>query len=564
MLVVIFSRFPTPAAAEFLSYIASVVVDTAAGAAIKADGALSKVGLKRTSRKKAASAKETKTGRKVKHKVSRKGATSDEFAHGALAPVPDSVRVIDTISVHGPKLITIHPADIPKLRAAAPGLSVAPLTFYRRALAPRPGRSRPARSAIQPGVNDAPKTLPDAGTAPAQGGFVITVLNGRTKQPLRDAEVVMQLTNGDTFEGRTNVQGSLTIGAGESEGKARIFVYPIRDCWGTSTGMLTLKKSQRDVTIECDQVNLTHLDGIRERFARVKPGTGAGVKIGIIDTGCDATHPHLEFAGGANLVSGEDELLWRPSNINGAHRTHVAGVIGGRGTPGGLAPGATLMAYRVFPDTGGDATNYDIIKSIDRAVRDGCDILNLSFTHEFGDEAVRGAVVDARNNGVLIIAAAGNNGGMVEYPAAYPYCVAVSACGKVGTFPKSSPDTQDIGKKSTIDSSLFFAKFSASGPDVDACAPGVGVISTVPTGMPSGNKSIDAPYGVMSGTSMSAPVLSAIAARILAADVNLLNASRNAQRRDELMSRLLQVCADAGFPVDLQGAGVPKDIQRKP
>ncbi|TIU03552.1 MAG: peptidase S8/S53 subtilisin kexin sedolisin, partial [Mesorhizobium sp.] len=113
----------------------------------------------------------------------------------------------------------------------------------------------------------------------------------------------------------------------------------------------------------------------------------------------------------------------------------------------GVAPGVTLRSYRVFPHKGGGATNYDIMNAIDRAVQDGCHVVNLSLGGGAEDEAVRAAIGSALDNGVLVVAAAGNDGRKpVSYPAALPFCVAVSAAGWTGSFPTPSSESSDIAK----------------------------------------------------------------------------------------------------------------------
>ena len=114
------------------------------------------------------------------------------------------------------------------------------------------------------------------------------------------------------------------------------------------------------------------------------------------------------------------------------------------------------------------------------AVRDGCDIINLSLSEDRSDEALRAAVEDARRAGVLVVAACGNESGPVDFPAAYSSCIAVSAFGRLGTFPNRTPDQDDVGIVSTKERQNFFASFSNYGQEVDLCAPGVAIISTVP------------------------------------------------------------------------------------
>ena len=127
-------------------------------------------------------------------------------------------------------------------------------------------------------------------------------------------------------------------------------------------------------------------------YGTLPANTGDGVTVAIIDSGVDGTHPDLpNVSGGLNCVGDEVRANaaaaanWRPAQTEGEHGTHVAGIVAGRGTASGfrgIAPGATLRAYRVFPDfpappPGGGASNFDIAKAIDAAIADHCDIINI-------------------------------------------------------------------------------------------------------------------------------------------------------------------------------------------
>jgi subtilisin len=95
----------------------------------------------------------------------------------------------------------------------------------------------------------------------------------------------------------------------------------------------------------------------------------------------------------------------------------------------------TLRSYRVFGKNSQGASNYSILKAIDRAVADGCDLINMSLGGAAGDEATLTAIEDAHAQGAVVIAAAGNDGrGPVGFPAAHSQAVAVSALGRKGTF----------------------------------------------------------------------------------------------------------------------------------
>lgn len=516
--------------------------------------------------------------------------------HGAPAAadssIPASCRVLDSSGERGAKLIEIAAEDVGKLRAAQPGLATAPVLYYKRALAPRPfpseltagraGYRRDLRKHVLrftlegahdgTGTGTGTGTGLGAGTGGKRGWEGVQGVQGAEVVALTDVKANIGVK---TFSGE---QGEVML---ELPGKLRrLYVYPRAGYWGVRRTTVI-----PGAVIRLARIDHSVPDGLRHFFPvqRVREGAplpGAGVRIGLIDTGCDAQHPHLQLTHGTNLVRGESPEAWGPAKVSGDHGTHLAGIIASRAGwdasldrlpgQGGLAPGAELYCYRVFPDDGGDATNFDIIKAIDLAVSEGCDIINLSLCEQRSDEALRASIEDARRAGVLVIAASGNNGAEVEYPAAFSSCVAVSAFGRLGTFPASAPERDDLGLASSKDAKNCFATFSNYGQEVDLCLPGVAIVSTVATGSKedgahAGRRvtgvadiSVNAPYGVLSGTSMAAPSAAGIAARILATKPRLLSMAREASRRDELAGLLLQSCVRLGFTAEREGAGLPR------
>lgn len=179
------------------------------------------------------------------------------------------------------------------------------------------------------------------------------------------------------------------------------------------------------------------------------PGlTGAGMNVGIIDTGIDTSHTFFEcktFAAAKVYASGS--AFDPASALFFGHGTHIAGNLGGcAGTVGplglelsGVAPDADLYDYNVFPGFGagfvafgGSALTHDIVAAIDDAVRDGMHVINMSFggtvdgPHDFLGEASN-AAVDA---GVVVVTSAGNTGpdpSTVSSPAAAEKVLAVAA-----------------------------------------------------------------------------------------------------------------------------------------
>jgi len=274
---------------------------------------------------------------------------------------------------------------------------------------------------------------------------------------------------------------------------------------------------------------------------------GAGVNVAVIDTGVDFSHPALA---GARLVSrcllaDANPTEGRPVNwgaagvTRAAHGTHVAGIIAarpGQGGPEGVAPAANLCSYRIFPDNpGGEkgAENIDIINSIIAAIRDGCHVINLSIEGaKLREDGVRSAITEAWNKGVICVAAAGNGfGGPVSYPAAHPNCVAVTALGKLDAYPKQPEflKYESATEVSASDPSIYLASFSNYGPQVQFAAPGHAIISTFP-----GNQ-----WWFDSGTSMAAPYVAGMLARVLSNTPQVLNTLGDATRSATMLGLLI-------------------------
>ena len=165
--------------------------------------------------------------------------------------------------------------------------------------------------------------------------------------------------------------------------------------------------------------------------------TGKGVIVAVLDTGVNYSHPDLGggFGPGYKVVKGYDFVNndEEPLDDHGLG-THVAGIIAANGVLKGIAPDATLLAYKIL-DSEGNGQVPDLIAAINRAVNDGADIMCMSLGGELGvtDTALAFAVSRAVDAGVIVVAGAGNEGpyiGTIASPAYYKNVTAVGAVGE--------------------------------------------------------------------------------------------------------------------------------------
>ncbi len=434
--------------------------------------------------------------------------------------------VLDSIQSNGAKLVSMSDVAMMKLKREQPGLRVVPELFYPAARAPRP----PILTGLQ--AFSARATLAQT--------VIKVVLQGSGK-PLRDVDVIAfsDFKAGKGAQGRTNARGEATLALPRSvRVLQRVYVYPSHGAWP----VLLSDWSLQGGVIELPPIDLAFTDSRAKAYPKRALTDGAGVTVGVIDTGI-GPHAALSVAGGMNAVTGEDPADWSDSDIHG---THVAGIIAGRGDGFlGVAPGVALRAYRVFGKNAEGASSFAIAKAIDRAVSDGCDLLNLSLGGGPDDPTTSEAIKAARAKGVVCVIAAGNDGGPVAWPARHPLALSVSALGFEGLWPAGAMQVQTIkpplGKERS-----YVADFSNTGPEIDVAGPGVGVISSIPHDR----------FGVMDGTSMACPGVTGALARRLAADAKTLAMPRDGDRADAIVKLAMVAARDMGLPPFAQGAGL--------
>jgi subtilisin len=242
---------------------------------------------------------------------------------------------------------------------------------------------------------------------------------------------------------------------------------------------------------------------------------GTGIQVAVLDTGIDYTHPDLagNFKGGYDFVFEDDD----PYDDNPrSHGTHVAGVIAAEDNAAGVigvAPEAYIYAVKVL-DGGGSGYLSWIISGIEWAVDNEMDIINLSLEGP-NITPLQEACDTAYDAGVLLVAAAGNRGLTVRFPAAYESVVAVTA-------------TDSLDAKA----------FSPSGPEVELAAPGVDILSTIAGGG----------YDFLSGTSQAAPHVAGTAALLFATidDLNYDGVIDNLDVRQALQMTAIDLGEVAG------------------
>lgn len=238
---------------------------------------------------------------------------------------------------------------------------------------------------------------------------------------------------------------------------------------------------------------------------------GAGVKVAILDTGIDLTHPDLRSGiAGAQDFTG-NRFGAQDGNIHG---THCAGITGARGKLYGVAPECELYIGKVLGDDGsGEGGN--IAAGIDWAVGQEVDVISMSLGSPQQDPRISAAIRRAVAAGIVLVVAAGNDGrrNSVNWPAKMDDVLAISAIGKDGNL----------------------ADYSSRGPEVDFSAPGSEILSCAPGGG----------YATLSGTSMATPLVTGVIALGIAAMGDQFSKPRTVQ---QVISRLRDYVRDAGVP----------------
>ncbi|GHH97693.1 S8 family peptidase [Neobacillus kokaensis] len=262
-----------------------------------------------------------------------------------------------------------------------------------------------------------------------------------------------------------------------------------------------------------------------------KTAGGSGIKVAVLDTG---VVNHVDLAGNIeqckDFSQNKSPLIEGSCSDGNGHGTHVSGTVlanGGSNGKGiyGVAPEAKLWAYKVLNNRGSGYSD-DIAAAIRKAADEGVltgshVIISMSLGSNSKDSLISSAVDYAYSKGVLVVAAAGNDGpnaGTIDYPGALQNVVAVAALENVqenGTLRVA--DFSSRGNAATAGDYLIQER------DVEVSAPGRAVESTWYNGA----------YNTISGTSMATPHVSGLAAKLWAENKSW----SNVQLRTELQNR---------------------------
>jgi subtilisin len=479
-----------------------------------------------------------------------------EFVEQALRNSPD-VEIVDNI---GPKGLVGTLADG---LAGMPNVIVARMADDKAEILRQQSRGYLIVEPDQPlHLDQSEAAQPAMVTATAATGgpeveVAITVL-GKDSNPVEDAEVYL-FGSVFTARGTTDERGRVTLSLeGDTPESVRgLYVKPKSDYWTFYQPQPALDTGQPNVVVlrplsdSFPDFPRRQTMGWGQKAMRLDqlPANyrGQGARVAILDSGIAPTHQNLRaIRFGFDVINKKtDPNSWNRDTV--AHGSHCAGIIAGADDGFGIrgfAPEAEVHICKLFP--GGHISQ--LIDALEYCIEKQIDIVNLNLGENERSEALEQQILRAKRLGVACIAAAGNSGAAVEYPASSPNVLAVAAIGRLGEFPPDSYHAQTVG---VADANGFFSpKFSCFGPEIAVCAPGVAILSSVPPNN----------YAVWDGTSMAAAHVAGLAALILVhhPDFQGRFKMRNADRVD----RLFQIIKSSTRPVNLgdprrTGFGVP-------
>jgi subtilisin len=442
------------------------------------------------------------------------------------------MTILDSVHEDGAKLIQLEDSQIANLHMAFPGVRIVPEVFFNKAVIPR-------QSII---VRPKPLGRRSAKTKAFEADFQV---NDEVGEPIAGVEVVAfsNFSQGIGAKGITNARGKVKLKFESKLTKVqRVYLYPKHTFWPSLKKNLSIVGVAISISIK--KIAVPYPDAVRHFYGQfATPPLGKKFKVAVIDSGV-GKHSAINLKGGECTVEGEQAADLHDYD---GHGTHVAGIVSSFGKDT-----IEIYSYRVFPKNGGGASNYSIVKAIDRAVLEGCTLINMSLGGGSQDDAIKDAIADAYSKGVVCFVATGNDDrSPVSFPANYSLSVAVGAMGRKGTFPTGAEANDSIKSPFGNDKNNFVASFSNIGREVDLIAPGVGIVSCAPAAVAGVNL-----WAVMSGTSMACPAATGAAANLLLHEGIIAFGPPSSIRSNNIIKFLSQRMRSMGFGSLFEGKGM--------
>jgi hypothetical protein len=221
------------------------------------------------------------------------------------------LRLLDSVSEYGAKLVEIAPAALSALRSRQPGLRLVPLAFFHPAVAPRlrvETRAAAAKAAVKVRL----RIVSRMDGTPVAGALVVAFTDFEQRIGA---------------QGWTNAKGEVSLALGSASPKLkRLYIYPEKNFWSGLRKNITVSS---DTRITLVPLSLDYVDCLRHFYVAASPKAGAGIKVAVVDTGI-AEHPDLDIDGGENTVGvrgqrqgarhprGRDNRRPRPATGGGA------------------------------------------------------------------------------------------------------------------------------------------------------------------------------------------------------------------------------------------------------
>ncbi|NBI87621.1 hypothetical protein D3Z47_16010 [Lachnospiraceae bacterium] len=208
-------------------------------------------------------------------------------------------------------------------------------------------------------------------------------------------------------------------------------VYDTRDIWQEKEDIKRRRQEMLDQvkdesSMETESEYKWNLKAINADKINLELLSNQKIKVAVLDSGVDIVEG-INLAGNVNFVDEDEEISPIFCDLTG-HGTAIAGIISGNGETGvyGVAPNAELYSVKVL-DSENTAPLSRIIEGIYWCIENKINIINMSFGTSIYSKALEHAIEDAYMANILMVGAAGNGGGSVEYPAAFDEVMAVAS-----------------------------------------------------------------------------------------------------------------------------------------